>query len=59
MRVCWNRQTGELEVLVFARAYGFKSHHAHQIVGAMHSDLRGIIAPDSMLWVLLDMKHDF
>lgn len=53
MRVCWNRQTGELEVLVFVRAYGFKSHHAHQIVRAMHSVLRGTIAPDSMLWVTL------
>ena len=30
MRVCWNWQTGKLEVLVFYGAYGFKSHHSHQ-----------------------------
>ena len=29
MRVCWNRQTGKLEVLVFDRTCGFKSHHSH------------------------------
>ena len=29
MRVCWNRQTGKLEVLVFDWTCGFKSHHSH------------------------------
>ena len=32
MRVCWNRQTGKLEVLVFDRTCGFKSHHSHQLL---------------------------
>ena len=27
--MCWNRQTGKLEVLVFDRTCGFKSHHSH------------------------------
>ena len=26
---CWNRQTGQLEVLVSERSYGFKSHIPH------------------------------
>ena len=29
MRVCWNRQTGKLEVLVPVRACEFKSHYPH------------------------------
>ena len=29
LRVCWNRQTGKLEVLVFDWTCGFKSHHSH------------------------------
>ena len=29
LRVCWNRQTGKLEVLVFEWTCGFKSHHSH------------------------------
>ena len=33
MRVCWNRQTGKLEVLVSVLACGFKSHFPHQCKG--------------------------
>ena len=32
MRVCWNRQTGKLEVLVFDWTCGFKSHHSHHFL---------------------------
>ena len=32
MRVCWNRQTGKLEVLVFDWTCGFKSHHTHHFI---------------------------
>ncbi len=32
MRVCWNRQTGKLEVLVFEWTCGFKSHHSHHLL---------------------------
>ena len=31
MRNCWNWQTGSVEVAVFIRACGFKSHVPHQI----------------------------
>ena len=30
MRMCWNWQTGKLEVLVSSLACGFKSRHPHQ-----------------------------
>ena len=30
MRGCWNWQTGRLEVPVFEKTYGFKSHAPHQ-----------------------------
>ena len=33
MRGCWNWQTGRLEVPVFEKTYGFKSHAPHQIYG--------------------------
>ena len=29
MRVCWNRQTGKFEVLVFVWTCGFESHYPH------------------------------
>ena len=31
MRLCWNWQTGKLEVLVSERVYGFESRWPHQI----------------------------
>ena len=35
MRGCWNWQTGRLEVPVFEKTYGFKSHAPHQIYAAV------------------------
>lgn len=31
LRLCWNWQTGKLEVLVSERVYGFESRWPHQI----------------------------
>ena len=43
MRVCWNRQTGKLEVLVPIRACEFKSHYPHH--GALLTNMTGARLP--------------
>ena len=43
MRVCWNRPTGKLEMLVPIRACEFKSHYPHH--GALLTNMTGARLP--------------
>lgn len=50
MRECWNWQTGSVEVAMFARAYGFKSHLSHQLP---------FVVACRNLWQMIEHAGDF
>ena len=57
MRVCWNRQTGKLEVLVSVWACGFDSRLAHHKKD-IHSDVLFVFPLRAVLEIETYEKQD-